>query len=99
SNLITLLSPKRFENTFLSDSEIILNQKKKGLEVLTIHSYKGLENVVIVLYDFPEINSEESKRLMYVGISRATQQLNIILKQDLEQSYQKLISSNLSKLS
>ena len=98
SNLITLLSPKRFENTFLSDSEFILNQKKEGLEVSTIHSYKGLENVVIVLYNFPKINSEGSKRLMYVGISRATQQLNIILNKDLEQSYQKLISTNLSKL-
>lgn len=98
TDLITLLSPKRFENTFLADSEFIFEQKKKGLQVSTIHSYKGLENVVVVLYDFPEISSEESKRLLYVGISRATQQLNIILNQDLEQSYQKLISTNLSKL-
>ena len=98
SDLITLLSPKRFENTFLADSEIIFELKKKGLQVSTIHSYKGLENVVIVLYDFSEISSEESKRLLYVGISRATQQLNIILNKDLEQPYQKLISSNYSKL-
>lgn len=98
SDLITLLSPKRFENTFLSDSEFIFNQKKNGLQVSTIHSYKGLENVVIVLYDFPEISSEESKRLLYVGISRATQQLTIILNSDLEKSYQKLISENLPKL-
>ncbi len=98
SDMITLLSPKRFGNTFLADSEFILEQKKKGLQVSTIHSYKGLENVVIILYDFPEINSEESRRLLYVGISRATQQLNIILNQDLEQYYQKLISINLPKL-
>jgi len=96
--LITLLSPKRFENTFLWDSEFILGQMKKGLQVSTIHSYKGLENVVVVLYDFPEINSKESQRLIYVGISRATQQLIIILNQYLEQSYQKIISTNLSKL-
>ena len=98
ADLITLLSPKKFENTFLADSEFIYEQKKKGLQVSTIHSYKGLENVVVFLYDFPEISSEESKRLLYVGISRATQQLNIILNQDLEQYYQKLISSNYSKL-
>jgi len=98
ANLITLLSPKKFENTFLADSEFIYEQKKKGLQVSTIHSYKGLENVVVFLYDFPEISSEESKRLLYVGISRATQQLNIILNLDLEQSYQKLISTNLPKL-
>lgn len=96
--LITLLSPKRFENTFLSDSEIILVQIKKGLEVSTIHSYKGLENVIIVLYDFSEIQSEVAMRLLYVGISRATQQLSIILNQNLEQSFQKLVSSNSSKL-
>lgn len=97
-DMITLLSPKRFENTFLADSEFILNQKKQGLHVSTIHSYKGLENVVVILYDFPEIISEESKRLLYVGISRATQQLNIILNNDLEKSYQKLIETNLSKI-
>lgn len=98
AEFITLLSPKRFENTYLANSEFIHEQKKKGLQISTIHSYKGLENVVVFLYDFPEISSEESKRLLYIGISRATQQLNIILNQDLEQSYQKLISSNYSKL-
>jgi hypothetical protein len=96
--LITLLSPKKFENTFLYDSEFILDQIKKGLEVSTIHSYKGLENVVIVLYDFSEIQSESAIRLLYIGISRATQQLNIILNQNLEQSYQKLVSANSLKL-
>lgn len=98
AELITLLSPKKFENTYLADSEFIFEQKKKGLQVSTIHSYKGLENVVVFLYDFLEISTEESKRLLYVGISRATQQLNIILNQDLEQPFQKLISTNLSKL-
>lgn len=97
-NMIALLSPKRFEKTYLYDSEFVQRQLKKGLEVSTIHSYKGLENVIVFLYDFPEIQSEESVRLFYVGISRATQQLNIILNKDLEKSYQKMISLNLSKL-
>ena len=70
---------------------------QRGLEISTIHSYKGLENVVIVLFDFPEISSKISKHLLYVGISRATQQLYILLNTDLEKSYQKLISTNLPK--
>lgn len=98
AELITLLSPIKYENTYLATSKYIKEQIKEGLQISTIHSYKGLENVVIFLYDFFEISSENSKRLLYVGISRASQELNIILNKDLEQSYQKLISSNHSKL-
>jgi len=97
-DMIALLSPKRFEKTYLYDSEFIHEQIKKGLEVSTIHSYKGLENIIVFLFDFSEIQSKESMRLFYVGISRATQQLNIILNKDLEESYQRMITSNLSKL-
>lgn len=76
---ITLLSPNRFENTHLSDSEYINRQIDKGLEVTTIHSFKGLENVIIILFGFDDIKSDEVQRLLYVGISRATQELALIL--------------------
>lgn len=94
---ITLLSPKRIENSILNTSEYVKYLMQQGVEVSTIHSYKGLENSIILLFDFDEINSIESQRLLYVGISRAKQQLYIVFKKKLEIDYQNLIKQNLEK--
>ncbi len=96
--MISLLSPKKFENTYLSESDFISDLVQSGLIISTIHSYKGLENVVIILYDFQEISSERSLHLFYVGISRATQELFIVLNKELEKTYQKLVNVNIPKL-
>jgi len=94
---ITLLSPKRVSNNCLSDSDYIADLKKDGLTVTTIQSFKGLEDAIVVLYDFDEISSEKSRKLLYVGISRATQRLLLILDNSLKQDYQKIVRTNLSK--
>jgi hypothetical protein len=96
-NKITLLSPKRYENTFISDSKKISHWLSNGLTFYTIHSFKGLENTFIILLDFDEISSVESQRLLYIGISRATQKLYLILNSLLEDEYKKLISKNIDK--
>jgi len=96
--MITILSPKSFESTYAAGSDVVNVLIKKGLQYSTIQAFKGLENVVIILYDFSEISSVESKRLLYIGISRATQVLKIILSKDIESAYQSLISSNINKL-
>ncbi|HZL09462.1 MAG TPA: NERD domain-containing protein/DEAD/DEAH box helicase [Prolixibacteraceae bacterium] len=95
---ITLLSPKRFDKSILSNSELILEYIKKGLQISTIQSFKGLENTIIILFDIDEISSEASQRILYVGISRARQELYIILNKSLENSYSTLIQNNFSKL-
>lgn len=96
---ITLLSPKRYEKSILKDSEYVDNLRKKGLQIFTIHSFKGLENTMVILYDFDEISSIESRQLLYVGISRARQKLYIVFKDNLENDYQKLLKINLHRLS
>ncbi len=96
---ITLLSPKRFENTYLSDCKVVETWFSGGLTFSTIHSFKGLENVFIVLFDFDEIVSIESLRLLYIGISRAKLKLYMILNHKLESSYQDLIARNITKIS
>jgi len=93
-NQITLLSPKNFKKTYLADSDYIDELKNGGLQVSTIHSFKGLESVAIILFDFAEIQSSEAKRLLYVGISRATQELILVLNQDLESNYNRLVAEN-----
>ncbi|MBT6053387.1 MAG: ATP-binding domain-containing protein [Candidatus Scalindua sp.] len=96
---VTLLSPKRIENTFIKDSLFVNELISNGLTFSTIHSFKGLENTIIIILGFEEITSEESKRLLYVGISRARQKLYLILNEELKHDYQKIIDKNIIKLS
>ena len=98
-NKVTLLSPRKFEKSILKDSELITKQKQNGLETHTIHAFKGLENTFVILYDFSELKSVESQRLLYVGISRARQQLYIVLDNSLEKEYKELIQANIKKIS
>lgn len=95
---ITLLSPKRLENTFIGHSDKINKWFSQGLTFNTIQAFKGLENTFIILFDFDEISSVESQRLLYIGISRAKQKLYLILNSDLEADYQKLVAKNISKI-
>ena len=94
---ITLLSSKRIENNVLHDSEYVHGLKRDGLIVTTIQSYKGLENSIVVLYDFDEITSEDSQRLLYIGISRAKQVLYMVLNNSLKKSFDNLIANNFNK--
>jgi len=95
---VILLSPRRIENTFLKDSPFVSELLSKALTYSTIHSFKGLESTVIVIFGFEEITSEDSQRLLYIGISRARQRLYLILSKELKKDYQKIIAKNSIKL-
>jgi len=95
---ITLLSPKRLENTCIFDSHKIHSWLSLGLTFNTIHSFKGLENTYIILFDFDEITTIEAQRLLYIGISRAKQKLYFVLNNNLKEDYTKLIEKNINKI-
>ena len=95
---VTLLSPKKLENSIVNNSDRVNEWLSNGLTFSTIHSFKGLENTFILLFDFDEISSIESQRLLYVGISRAKQKLYMILNNNPQEEYQKLIAKNLTKI-
>ncbi len=97
-DMVTLLSSKRFENSFANDDAYINSLISKGLTTSTIQAYKGLENVIIILFDVDDVASEQMQRLLYVGISRAKQELYLILDKSLEASVSKLIQQNFIKL-
>jgi DNA replication protein DnaC len=46
---------------------------ENSLQYTSIHKFKGLEAPIIILVDFDEIESEQSKKLLYAGASRATE--------------------------
>lgn len=95
---ITLLSPIKFENTVLASSPAIRGFISSGLQCFTIQSFKGLENAVIIIHGFVELNSENAQRLMYIGISRARQKLFLVLDKKLEIEYNQLIRNNFTKI-
>ena len=96
---VTLLSPKKFENSIISEDTQIRGFIDNGVLTSTIQGFKGLENTIIVLYDFDEVTSEKMQRLLYVGISRARQELFLILDKTQEAAVSKLIQDNYPKLS
>ena len=67
---------------------------EKGVQHSTIQSFKGLENTIILLYDFDDLTSTQMQKLLYVGISRATQELYMVLDKMLEASVKQLIGDN-----
>jgi len=97
-NKVTLLSSKRFENSFASDDTYVNQLILNGLKVSTIQAYKGLENAIVILVDLDEVSSDQIQRLLYVGISRAQQELYLILDKNLEAAVGKLVQQNFTKL-
>jgi hypothetical protein len=96
---VTLLSPKKFENSIIIEDAQIRGFIDNGVVTSTIQGFKGLENTIIVLHDFDEVTSEKMQRLLYVGISRARQELFLVLDKTQEASVSKLIQDNYPKLS
>ena len=79
---ITVLSPRRLANSALCGVKEITrfplvdvsrNFDVSGpvLKYSTIHSYKGLESQVVIIVDIEEVDGDEHKALLYVGMSRA----------------------------
>lgn len=74
---ITILSPRKFQDSIINNLKTIKfepysTEGNKQLSFCTIHSYKGLENSVIILTD---IENYDDLQLLYVGISRARSML------------------------
>ena len=105
-NELTVLSPKKFENSCLklfSDysvkeiknaSEISATQKNFGFA--TVHSYKGMECNYILITDIEDLSSEIAKSLMYVGMSRARYGLILLISEAKQSQYYEILKNKLS---
>jgi superfamily I DNA/RNA helicase len=95
---VTLLSPKKLEHSYLKDDFQIIGYIDKGLKSSTIQGYKGLENSIIILFDFEDVTSDQMQRLLYVGISRARQQLFLVFDQSQIEPVKNLMQENAPKI-
>jgi DNA helicase-2/ATP-dependent DNA helicase PcrA len=83
-----LLDDNEIDYCFIKRAELTLEElretmKSNQVKVMTVHSAKGLENKNVILYgNFPlkvpkYIRNYEERKVMYVGITRASEQLHI----------------------
>lgn len=98
---IALDSMENVLNIFLQKREYI---EKTGVNVMTIHKSKGLEWNSVILYNFedgafPRNNSiEEEKRVYYVAITRAIENLYITSKKAVNNYTREILSDYCDKL-
>lgn len=97
NNQITILSPRRKENSIVSKVEKSKIKdfnftKANDVTFSTIQSFKGLENTVIILVD---IDTYSAEKLMYVALSRARSGLFVLESKDAHTEYQNLMMRRL----
>ena len=91
---IVVISPRRFNksaarnvgahngftlidcDTIGESSDFPLNDRTVMFS--TVHSFKGMEAMAVILCDVEDVTSVEAKSLMYVAMSRATSRLHVI---------------------
>ncbi|MFD1437817.1 ATP-binding domain-containing protein [Acinetobacter sp. ANC 4282] len=56
------------------------------LRYTSIHKFKGLEAPVIILTDFDEIESDDAKRMLFTGASRATDSVHYLFHKKVEKT-------------
>lgn len=93
SEQITILSPRRKVNSIVSKVEKckikdFSYSNVQHITFSTIQSFKGLENVVIILVD---VDTYDAEKLMYVALSRAKSGLFILESKDAHTEYQGLM--------
>lgn len=106
---IAILSPKRYQDSLAGSGRLRvvtghyeLGKKRRGesgglIGCGTVHSYKGLENSVIVLTDIDDISSEESKIVNYVGFTRPRAMLIVAINSRLKDQYEKYFSETVGR--
>lgn len=95
---ISILSPVKKESSIVSEitEYEIKDYRTYGnnkLSFCTVHSFKGLENSVIILTDIETI---EDKQLMYVALSRARTGLYVIESENARREYVEIQMRRLS---
>lgn len=56
-----------------------LDTRSNAVRVSTIHRFKGLESRAVILTDIEAVTSDHARQLLYVGVSRATDQLSTLV--------------------
>ena len=90
---VMLLCPRRFDHSTLADvttlskyrvvdvSRGIVEAQPNHIRFSTVHSFKGLESEVVILFDFDISDEDEIQSLLYVAMSRARSLLILMINE------------------
>jgi hypothetical protein len=65
--------------------------KQQCVRFASVHSFKGLESAAIVLTDIEDIDDEQAKSLLYVGMTRARLALVLLMADRVRKRYDALL--------
>lgn len=65
--------------------------KQQCVRFASVHSFKGLESAAIVLTDIEDIDDEQAKSLLYVGMTRARLALVLLMSERVRRRYDSLL--------
>ena len=96
-NDMSILSPLRIENSSLANVSSIrgipIHEYKNEYETnlpsigfSTIHSFKGLEDQVVIVVDIESVNGEQAESMLYVAMSRARSLLVLLIEETNKQT-------------
>lgn len=66
-----------------------------AIRYCSVHAFKGLESAAVVLTDVEQIEGDQAKALLYVGMSRARIQLYILMHDRVRPKYNAILDSGL----
>lgn len=87
-NEVVFLSHRKLKKSLLFKNNIEVNEiqdteiKNNIPFYSTIHSYKGLDSKIVILFDVENIKLEDYAKYMYIAITRARILLYIVAKED-----------------
>jgi len=110
ADFITVLSPKVRRRSCLAaplkgldctiedlTEDKIGNPENGPAKFCTIHSFKGLENAVIIIADVEHLDGDLYRSLLYVAMSRARQRLFVLVSESARKEYNELVKKRLRK--
>jgi len=76
--------------SFRYSNELAIRQfsfQRKSVTFTSIHKFKGLEAPYIILTDFDDLESEESKKLLFTGASRSTDSVHYLFHESSKNTF------------
>jgi hypothetical protein len=68
-----------------------LNDDNNVIRYSTIHRFKGLDSPAVILTDIEDVTSDRSRSLLYVGMSRATDQLSTLVSKSVREDFREIV--------
>lgn len=83
-----------FDLVDVTENETIKLQSKQ-VAFSTVHAFKGMEAIAVIICDIESVNTDEAKSIVYVGMSRAKSHLMVLANNKLRDTIVELRNRNL----